>query len=107
MVKITYVEHDGTEHTIDAIPGRSIMENAVKNALPGILAECGGSCICGTCRIYLDAEWLQKMNAPAANELAILEFVEENKADARLSCQIKVTEAMDGLTVRMPEKQYA
>jgi 2Fe-2S ferredoxin len=79
----------------------------VKNALPGILAECGGSCICGTCRIYVDADWLLKMNPPAPNELAILEFVEENRAGARLSCQIKVTEEMDGLAVRMPERQYS
>ena len=107
MVKITYIEHDGTAHTIDAALGRSIMENAVKNALPGILAECGGSCICGTCRIYVDGTWLARMNEPAANELAILDFVEEGQAGARLSCQIKVTEAMDGLAIRMPERQYA
>jgi 2Fe-2S ferredoxin len=82
------------------------MENAVKNALPGILAECGGSCICGTCRIYVDANALSKMNAPAANELAILEFVEDDNPGVRLSCQIKFTDEMDGLVVRMPERQY-
>jgi 2Fe-2S ferredoxin len=105
-VKITYIESNGTAHTVDAKCGWSIMENAVKNAVPGILAECGGSATCGTCRIYVDAEWLAKMDEPHPDELAVLEFVEEENPSARLSCQIKMTENLDGLTVRMPEKQY-
>jgi 2Fe-2S ferredoxin len=107
MVKIIYIESDGTEHVINAISGRSIMENAVKNAIPGIVAECGGSRVCGTCRIYVDAEEHSKMKDPEAGELEILEFVGDHAPGVRLSCQIKVTENMDGLSVRMPEKQYS
>jgi 2Fe-2S ferredoxin len=106
-VKITYIENDGTEHTVEAKSGWSVMENAVKNAVPGILGECGGSATCGTCRIYVGEEWLARMQEPHADELAVLEFVEESQPGARLSCQIKMTELLDGLVVRMPEKQYA
>jgi 2Fe-2S ferredoxin len=107
MVKITYIESDGAEHTVDAIPGRSIMENAVKNNIPGIVAECGGSRVCGTCRIYVDADDLSKMNGPEPGELELLEYVEDRNRGVRLSCQIKVTEDLDGLSVRMPERQYS
>jgi 2Fe-2S ferredoxin len=107
MVKITYIECDGTAHTIDAKPGRSIMENAVKNTVPGIVGECGGSAACGTCRIYVDADWLTKMNAPGAEELSMIEFVGDRNPGARLSCQIEVTEKLDGLSVRMPKEQYS
>jgi 2Fe-2S ferredoxin len=106
-VNITYIESDGTEHTVEAKQGWSIMENAVKNAVPGILAECGGSATCGTCRIYVGEEWLAKMGEPHADELAVLEFVEETRPGARLSCQIKMTDDLDGLVVSMPERQYA
>jgi 2Fe-2S ferredoxin len=105
-VKITYIEHDGTPHTVEATCGWSIMENAVKNGVPGILAECGGSATCGTCRIYVGGEWLAKMDQPHPDELALLEYVDEEDPSARLSCQIKMTADLDGLTVRMPEKQY-
>jgi 2Fe-2S ferredoxin len=107
MVQITYIEHDGTPHVINAIVGRSIMENAVKNNVPGIVAECGGSRVCGTCRIYVDAGGLSKMSEQEPGELELLAFVDESNPGARLSCQIKVTEDMDGLAVRMPESQYS
>ena len=106
-MKLTYIENDGTEHAVEAKCGWSIMENAVKNAVPGILAECGGSATCGTCRIFVAEEWLAKMDEPHPDELAVLEFVEEDRPGARLSCQIKMTEDLDGLVVRMPERQYA
>jgi len=104
-MKLTFIESDGTAHTVDATCGWSLMENAVKNGVPGILAECGGSATCGTCRIFVDAEWAAKMAAPDANELALLEHLEES-VDARLSCQIRMTEVLDGLVVHMPERQY-
>jgi 2Fe-2S ferredoxin len=105
-LKITYIESDGTPHMIDATSGWSIMENAVKNGVPGLLAECGGSATCGTCRIYVDADWSAKMDKPHADELALLEYVDEEDPNARLSCQIEMNEKLDGLVVRMPEKQY-
>jgi 2Fe-2S ferredoxin len=107
MVKITYIENNGTAHMIDARPGLSLMENAVKNCVPGIVGECGGSAACGTCRIYVDAEWLAKMNEPGTKELPVIEFVGDRNPGVRLSCQIEVTETLDGLRVRMPKEQYS
>ena len=106
MVKITYIECDGTAHAIDAKPGRSMMKNAVINRVPGIVGECGGNTRCGTCRIYVDAEWLAKMDAPRADELDMIDFAGDTTLGVRLSCQIEVTEAMEGLSVRMPKSQY-
>ena len=106
MATITFIENDGTAHTIEARCGRSIMENAVKNSVPGIVAECGGSQTCGTCRIYVPEEWQARMDLPTADELAIIEFAEDETPGARLSCQIEMKEELDGLVVRMPEKQY-
>jgi 2Fe-2S ferredoxin len=107
MVKITYIESDGAAHTIDAKPGLSIMENAVKNNVPGIVGECGGSAACGTCRIYIDAQWLAKMNEPGDKERPVIEFVGDRNPGVRLSCQIEVTETLNGLSVRMPKEQYS
>ncbi|SFF82977.1 ferredoxin, 2Fe-2S [Novosphingobium sp. CF614] len=106
-MKITYIESDGTPHTVDATIGWSIMENAVKNGVPGILAECGGSATCGTCRIYVEADWQGKMSPPHPDETTLLEYVEEERPDARLSCQVSMTESLNGLVVRMPERQYS
>jgi 2Fe-2S ferredoxin len=106
MVQITYIEFDGTEHTIEAHTGRSVMENAVKNGVPGIVAECGGSMTCGTCRVQVSPEWLAKMKAPEEGELAVIEYVGDEDPGTRLSCQIETTEELDGLVVRMPERQY-
>jgi 2Fe-2S ferredoxin len=83
------------------------MENAVKNLVPGIVAECGGSAACGTCRIYVDADGLSKMKEPGREELSMIEFVGDGNRGVRLSCQIEVTEALEGLCVRMPEEQYS
>jgi 2Fe-2S ferredoxin len=107
MVQITYIESDGTAHVVDGKSGWSLMENAVKNAVPGILAECGGSATCGTCRIYLAPEWRAKVGDPQTDELVLLEYVDEHDPNARLSCQIKTTDDLDGLVARMPERQYS
>lgn len=106
MARITLIESNGTAHEIEARPGWSIMENAVKNAVPGIVAECGGSQTCGTCRIYVSDEWLARMESPTDDELAIIDFAEDRTPGARLSCQIKMKDNLDGLVVHMPEKQY-
>ena len=107
MATITFIESDGTAHVVEARCGWSIMENAVKNAVPGIVAECGGSQTCGTCRVYVSDDWQAKMDSPTADELAIIEFAEDRTPGARLSCQIEMQECLDGLVLRMPEKQYS
>jgi 2Fe-2S ferredoxin len=106
MAKITYVEHDGTEHVVDVKTGLSIMEGAVKNNVPGIDADCGGACACATCHVYVDPAWVEKTGAKSAMEESMLEFAENVEENSRLSCQIKVSDELDGLVVRMPESQH-
>jgi 2Fe-2S ferredoxin len=106
MAKITYIEHTGAEHTIDVKTGLSVMEGAVKNNIPGIDADCGGACACATCHVYVKDEWLEKTGTRSAMEESMLDFAEGVEANSRLSCQIKVTDALDGLVVTMPESQH-
>ncbi len=106
MPKITYIEHNGSEHVLDVKNGLSVMEGAVKNNIPGIDADCGGACACATCHVYVDAAWADKVGAKSAMEESMLDFAENVEATSRLSCQIKVTDALDGLIVRMPESQH-
>jgi ferredoxin, 2Fe-2S len=105
MPKVTYIEHDGTRHLLEVESGLSVMQGAVQDAIPGIEANCGGSCACGTCHVYVDPEWAASIPAPEPEELGILEFVLEPAETSRLSCQIVVSPELDGLVVRMPEKQ--
>jgi 2Fe-2S ferredoxin len=105
MVKITFVEFDGQETEVDARPGVSLMKNAVAADVPGILAECGGNCACGTCRIYFDKEWTKLMPVPRESETEMLDYWKEQGQGVRLSCQVPVVEAMDGLVLRLPESQ--
>jgi ferredoxin, 2Fe-2S len=106
MAKITYIEHNGTVHEIEVKTGLSVMEGAVKNNIPGIDADCGGACACATCHVYVDPEWLDKTGKPAAMEESMLDFAEAVQENSRLSCQIKVTDELDGLVVRLPESQH-
>jgi 2Fe-2S ferredoxin len=106
MAKITYIEHDGTEHVVDVKPGLSVMEGAVKNNIPGIDADCGGACACATCHVYVDAAWQDKTGSKSAMEESMLDFAENVEENSRLSCQIKVSDDLDGLVVRMPESQH-
>mgnify|MGYP001245964551 FL=1 len=106
MAKITYIEHDGTEHTVDVKPGLSVMEGAIKNNVPGIDADCGGACACATCHVYVDAAWESKTGEKSAMEESMLDFAENVETNSRLSCQIKVTDDLDGLVVRLPESQH-
>ncbi len=106
MAKITYVEHNGTEHVIDVKTGVSIMEGAVKNNVPGIDADCGGACSCATCHVYVDEAWLAVTGEPSAMEVSMLDFAEEIQPNSRLSCQIKVSDQMDGVVVRLPKAQH-
>ena len=106
MAKITYIEHDGTEHVIDVKNGLSVMEGAVKNNIPGIDADCGGACACATCHVYVDEAWQGKTGTSSAMEESMLDFAENVEPTSRLSCQIKVSDDLDGLVVRMPESQH-
>ncbi|MHA7870919.1 MAG: 2Fe-2S iron-sulfur cluster-binding protein [Hyphococcus sp.] len=105
MPKITYIEQSGVEHAVDAEVGISVMEAAVKNMVPGIDADCGGACACATCHVYVDAAWIEKVGKPEAMEESMLDFAYEPKENSRLSCQIPVSEKLDGLVVRLPEFQ--
>lgn len=105
MAKITYITHDDQKFEIEAATGTTVMENAIKNSVPGIEAECGGACACATCHLYIDESWTEKVGAPEAMEEDMLDFAWEMQASSRLSCQVKVTDELDGLVVRIPEKQ--
>ena len=106
MAKITYVEHNGTEHVVDVANGLTVMEGARDNNIPGIEADCGGACACSTCHVYVDPDRVEKVPAKDDMEEDMLDFAfEPDPATSRLTCQIKVTDALDGLRVKMPEKQ--
>ena len=105
MAAITFVECDGTEHRVEVEDGWSVMEGAVKNGVPGIDAECGGACACATCTVFVDEAWRDRLPAPDDMEEGMLEVAERTDPGARLSCQLKVGAALDGLVVRMPESQ--
>lgn len=106
MARITFIQPDGTESTVEAEPGMTVMEVAVKNAVRGIAAECGGACACATCHVYVEEAWGEATGQPEQMEEDMLDFAFDIRPSSRLSCQIKVTEALDGLTVRIPEKQF-
>src|SRR5882672_8370385 len=105
MPKITYIEHDGKTHTVDAAAGSTVMENAIKNGVPGIVAECGGACSCATCHVHVDEAWTGKVGGPSPMEEDMLDFAFDVKPTSRLSCQIKVTDDLDGLVVHTPAQQ--
>ncbi len=106
MAKITYIEFNGTVHEINVDNGMTVMEGAVKNSVPGIDADCGGACACATCHVYVDPAWMEKVGARADMEESMLDFAEDVRAESRLSCQITVSDELDGLVVRMPENQH-
>jgi ferredoxin, 2Fe-2S len=99
MAKITYVEHGGKEHVVEVANGLTVMEGARDNGIPGIEADCGGACACSTCHVYIDPAWVDKLPKKDAMEEDMLDFA------WRLTCQIKVTDALNGLRVKMPQKQ--
>jgi 2Fe-2S ferredoxin len=106
MAKITYIEHNGTEHVVEVANGLTVMEGARDNNIPGIEADCGGACACSTCHVYVHPDWVGKLPGKEAMEEDMLDFAfQPDPARSRLTCQIKVTDAVDGLVVQMPEKQ--
>jgi 2Fe-2S ferredoxin len=106
MVKITYIQFDGTQTTVDVAPGLTVMEGARDNGIKGIEADCGGACACSTCHVYVDAAWVDRLPAKDSMEEDMLDFAfNPDPATSRLTCQLKVTPEIEGLVVRMPEKQ--
>ncbi len=106
MVKLLFIEHDGSEHSVEVSTGGSVMQAAVTNGVPGIDADCGGSCSCATCHVYVKEEWLEKVGESSPTEAAMLSLSTDRKDNSRLSCQIQVTEELDGLVVTTPEFQF-
>ena len=106
MAKITFIQHNGTDQTVDGLPGMSVMETAVKTMVAGIDADCGGACACATCHVYIEPDWVEKVGARNPMEEDMLDFAFDVRDNSRLSCQIKVSDALDGLRVKVPEKQF-
>ena len=105
MSKITYIEHNEKSHTLEVANGLTVMEGAVQNNIPGIDADCGGSCACATCHVYVDEKWFKKLANKESAEEDMLDMAFEPKQLSRLSCQLTVSDALDGLVVKMPSKQ--
>jgi 2Fe-2S ferredoxin len=105
MPKITYIDTDDSARTVEADIGSTVMETAINNDVPGILATCGGSCSCATCHVYVDAEWFGKLGPLSLEELDMLDTAHDLEPTSRLSCQIAITEEVDGLIVRTPPRQ--
>ena len=106
MPKITYIDHDGTERTVEAKNGESVMEAAIKNSIPGIDADCGGACACATCNVYVEQSFMDKVGEQQEMEKSMLDFAENVQENSRLSCQITVSDELDGLRVTTPESQH-
>jgi 2Fe-2S ferredoxin len=106
MAKIIFKAHDGTVTEVEGREGLSIMQHAVSNNVPGIVAECGGALSCATCHVYVDPDWQQRLDPPGGMEKDMLDFVAEPRPNSRLSCQIKFTPALDGIVLHTPESQY-
>lgn len=105
MAHITYIDSHGEARTVEGDNGSTVMENAVRNGIPEIEAECGGACACATCHVYVEPEWLEKVGKPQPMEEDMLDFAWEVQPNSRLSCQIKIQPDFDGLRVRTPSKQ--
>ena len=106
MAKLTFIQKDGTRHEVEGQNGMTVMEAAVKNMVPGIDADCGGACACATCHVYVEPDWMERVGPRNEMEEDMLDFAFDLRENSRLSCQIKITDALDGLTVKVPEKQF-
>lgn len=105
MGRITFVEHDGTEHSVELEEGKSIMQTAIDNLVPGIDADCGGACACGTCHVIVAEDWVSKMGAASEDENQMLDMSPEKADTSRLSCQVPASSDMDGMVLHLPEFQ--
>ena len=105
MPKITYIDNLGNSKTIEVENGLTVMEGAIQNNIPGIDADCGGSMACATCHVYVEEKWLNKIPKPEDGEIDMIDMAFEPKKNSRLSCQLIVSEELDGLIVTTPTKQ--
>lgn len=105
MAKITYIAHSGEQTVLDVPTGQSVMQGAVNNAVRGIIADCGGACSCATCMVYVPDDWFDRLPPKDSTEQAMLEFCPHVQKNSRLSCQIKVSDALDGLRLKVPQSQ--
>ena len=105
MVRATYIEVDGAEHRVEADEGISLMEAARQNGVPGVDGDCGGACACATCHVHVDPDWFERTGPANEEEADLLEFANDPAATSRLSCQMKLSAALDGLIVRTPPTQ--
>ena len=105
MPKITYIEHSGKSHVVEVPNELSVMEGAVQNNIPGITADCGGACACATCHVYVDEKWFDKLKTKDEAEQDMLDMAFEPNKFSRLSCQISVSDELDGMAVKIPSKQ--
>jgi 2Fe-2S ferredoxin len=106
MPRVIYRQPDGAEDAVEVPVGQSVMDGAVDNGIPGIVAQCGGAATCGTCHCYVDTAWAARLPAPEQREAEMLDYVWEPRDTSRLACQIRITDALDGLTVEVPEHQF-
>jgi 2Fe-2S ferredoxin len=101
MPSVTYIQEDGTTNTVDVPAGISLMEGSIRNNLPGIIAECGGNCSCGTCHVYVEGEWLDRLEEPDISETELVEFMENRRENSRLSCQVLMADDLDGIVLQV------
>jgi 2Fe-2S ferredoxin len=106
MPKVIFIEHNGKRHEVDAVNGVSLMRAAVDNSVPGIDADCGGACACATCHVYVDTAWFERTGARTEMEQSMLSFAAAAQDNSRLSCQIPMSDALDGIVLRLPEGQH-
>ena len=106
MAKVTYIEFSGKPHTIEVPIGTSVMRGAIDNGVPGIDGDCGGECACATCHVYVDPAWLALTGSRTEMEQSMLSFAAGTEDNSRLSCQIAMSAALDGLIVKLPEGQH-
>lgn len=105
MGSITFVEHNGSQHIVDIEEGKSLMQIAMDSCVPGVDADCGGECACGTCHVIVDNEWIETAGSASEDEAQMLDMTPEKSETSRLACQIQTTHEMDGMVVRLPEFQ--
>ena len=106
MPKVNFIEHNGTEHVVDATSGDSVMQSAINNLIPGINADCGGECSCGTCHVIVNSSWIERVGKPNDSEDSMLSLNPDRHPNSRLSCQIEVSNSLDGIIIELPEFQY-
>ena len=106
MVKVRYIEPGGAEHCVDVAAGRTVMEGAKRYTVPGIDGDCGGACACATCHVYIESPWFERLPAMEELEHEMLDFAFDVTPNSRLGCQVKIDDSLEGLTVRIPSRQY-